>query len=139
MKKNTIKKKTVECPLSPGRSCLHCPSGDGCDFNGRISAEEREMTRCGMYSPSVPEWDDSLFDEGEKKTKHIPANEGYTFGVRCRRMPKDELEEALKERYGSRLQPISAPLSRRQFCKPPADYGYRVHSAGIITEGECET
>lgn len=115
MKKNTIKK------------------------NGRISAEEREMTRCGMYSPSVPEWDDSLFDEGEKKTKHIPANEGYTFGVICRRMPKDELEEALKERYGSRLQPISAPLSRRQFCKPPADYGYRVHSAGIITEGECET
>ena len=105
MKKNTIKKKTVECPLSPGRSCLHCPSGDGCDF----------------------------------KTKHIPANEGYTFGVICRRMPKDELEEALKERYGSRLQPISAPLSRRQFCKPPADYGYRVHSAGIITEGECET
>lgn len=129
MKKNTtIKKEPVECPLSPGRSCLHCPSGDGCDFNGRISAEEREMTRCGMYSPSVPEWDNSLFDEGEKKkTKHIPANEGYTFGVRCRRMSKDELEEALKERYGSRLRPISAPLSRRQFCKPPADYNYHVH------------
>lgn len=88
------------------------------------------MTRCGMYSPPVPEWDVPFPDGDEqktKKTKHIPANEGYTFGVRCRRMPKDELEEALKERYGSRLRPISAPLSRRQFCKPPADYNYHVH------------
>ena len=128
MKKDTIKKESVECPLSPGRSCLHCPSGDGCGFNGRISAEEREMTRCGMYSPPAPEWEIPLLDEGGKKTtKHIPANEGYTFGVRCRRMPKDKLEEALKERYGSRLQPIAAPLNRRQFCKPPADYNYHVH------------
>ncbi|WP_333686131.1 hypothetical protein [Mitsuokella jalaludinii] len=131
MKKNTtIKKEPVECPLSPGRSCLHCPSSDGCGFNGRISPEEREMTRCGMYSPPVPEWDVPFPDGDEqktKKTKHIPANEGYTFGVRCRRMPKDELEEALKERYGSRLQPIAAPLNRRQFCKPSADYNYHVH------------
>lgn len=86
------------------------------------------MTRCGMYSPPAPEWEIPMLDEGKKTTtKHIPANEGYTFGVRCRRMPKDELEEALKERYGSRLQPIFAPLSRRQFCKPPADYNYHVH------------
>ena len=129
MKKNTtIKKEPVECPLSPGRSCLHCPSSDGCGFNGRISPEEREMTRCGMYSPPVPEWEDPLSDEGEKKkAKHIPANEGYTFGVKCRKMAKDKLEKALKKRYGSRLQPIAAPLSRRQFCKPPADYSYHAY------------
>lgn len=86
------------------------------------------MTRCGMYSPPAPEWEDPLSDEGEKKkVKHIPANEGYTFGVKCRRMAKDKLEKALKKRYGSRLQPIAAPLSRRQFCKPPADYSYHAY------------
>ncbi len=42
------------------------------------------MTRCGMYSPPVPEWDVPFPDGDEQKTKktkkHIPSNEGYTNG-----------------------------------------------------------
>ena len=105
MKKNTIKKEPVECPLSPGRSCLHCPSGDGCDFNGRISAEEREMTRCGMYSPPAPEWENPLLDEGGKKTtKHIPTNEGYTW----RKMPQDAQRQTGGSTQGTVWQPLAA-------------------------------
>lgn len=68
------------------------------------------MTRCGMYSPPVPEWDVPFPDGDEQKTKktkkHIPANEGYTFGVKCRKMAKDKLEKALKKRYAAACSPL---------------------------------